>query len=85
MQQIHLTQLNATTIRMDLQNVHCHIFQMENCVLYVSGKLFAESTIDAYPGLGVESVVDSSRYFVLRISDAGESYTTNSRNDLRHG
>lgn len=32
-----------------------------------SGQLFAECPIDKYPGIAVESVSDSSRYFVLRI------------------
>nr|CAB3264280.1 adaptin ear-binding coat-associated protein 1-like [Phallusia mammillata] len=33
------------------------------------GKLFAKAPIDIYPGICVESVTDSSRYFVLRIMD----------------
>lgn len=35
----------------------------------VSGNLFAKAPIDAYPGVAIESVTDSSRYFVLRIMD----------------
>lgn len=34
-----------------------------------SGELFAQAPIEAYPGVSVESVTDSSRYFVLRIAD----------------
>lgn len=34
-----------------------------------SGELFAVSPIDKYPGIAVEAVMDSSRYFVLRIED----------------
>jgi len=34
-----------------------------------SGELFAACPIDIYPGPAVESVVDSSRYFVIRIVD----------------
>lgn len=34
-----------------------------------SGELFAKSPIDKYPGIAVEAVMDSSRYFVLRIED----------------
>lgn len=36
-----------------------------------SGDLFARCPVDAYPGIAVEQVVDSSRYFVLRITDEG--------------
>jgi len=35
----------------------------------VSGNLFAQAPIDEYPGVAIESVTDSSRYFVLRIMD----------------
>lgn len=35
----------------------------------VSGNLFAKAPIDTYPGVAIESVTDSSRYFVLRIMD----------------
>lgn len=34
-----------------------------------SGELFAKCPIDTYPGIAVEAVNDSSRYFVLRIMD----------------
>ncbi|OWA52973.1 NECAP-like protein [Hypsibius exemplaris] len=34
-----------------------------------SGELFGECPVDSYPGNAVESVSDSSRYFVLRIQD----------------
>lgn len=34
-----------------------------------SGALFANCPIEAYPGVAIESVSDSSRYFVLRIQD----------------
>lgn len=34
-----------------------------------SGDLFAEAPIDQYPGPSVESVADSSRYFVVKIVD----------------
>ena len=48
------------------------------CVLKLeekgSGQLFAQCPVDKYPGVSVESVSDSSRYFVLKIvSDAGQS------------
>jgi len=36
-----------------------------------SGELFAACPIDAYPGPAVESVTDSSRYFVIKIVDEG--------------
>ncbi|XP_072106269.1 adaptin ear-binding coat-associated protein 2-like isoform X1 [Mobula birostris] len=35
----------------------------------MTGELFAEAPIDTYPGIALESVTDSSRYFVLRIQD----------------
>lgn len=34
-----------------------------------SGELFAKSPIDKYPGVALESVTDSSRYFVVKIQD----------------
>lgn len=34
-----------------------------------SGELFAKCPIDIYPGIAIEPVSDSSRYFVLRIMD----------------
>ncbi|KPJ01795.1 PREDICTED: NECAP-like protein CG9132 [Papilio xuthus] len=34
-----------------------------------TGELFAKCPIDKYPGLALESVTDSSRYFVVRIQD----------------
>lgn len=34
-----------------------------------SGELFAKAPIPSYPGEAVESVLDSSRYFVIRIED----------------
>ncbi|XP_028819607.1 adaptin ear-binding coat-associated protein 1 [Denticeps clupeoides] len=35
----------------------------------VSGELFAQAPVQEYPGIAVETVSDSSRYFVLRIQD----------------
>ncbi|XP_038623775.1 adaptin ear-binding coat-associated protein 1 [Tachyglossus aculeatus] len=35
----------------------------------VSGELFAQAPVDQYPGIAVETVTDSSRYFVIRIQD----------------
>lgn len=37
--------------------------------LSISGELFAKAPVDTYPGIAVEAVMDSSRYFVLRIED----------------
>ncbi|KJE89453.1 adaptin ear-binding coat-associated protein 2 [Capsaspora owczarzaki ATCC 30864] len=34
-----------------------------------TGELFAPCPVDAFPGTAVEAVIDSSRYFVLRIVD----------------
>lgn len=36
-----------------------------------TGELFSKSPVDKYPGIAVEAVMDSSRYFVLRIQDDG--------------
>ncbi|KAK2192822.1 hypothetical protein NP493_22g06036 [Ridgeia piscesae] len=39
-----------------------------------SGELFAKCPVDAYPGTAIEQVLDSSRYFVIRIQeDSGRS------------
>ncbi|XP_065326361.1 adaptin ear-binding coat-associated protein 1 [Pelmatolapia mariae] len=35
----------------------------------ISGELFAQAPVKEYPGIAVETVSDSSRYFVLRIQD----------------
>uniref|UniRef100_A0A5F9CTD4 NECAP endocytosis associated 2 n=1 Tax=Oryctolagus cuniculus TaxID=9986 RepID=A0A5F9CTD4_RABIT len=34
-----------------------------------SGELFAQAPVDQFPGTAVESVTDSSRYFVIRVED----------------
>ncbi|NWR81778.1 NECP2 protein, partial [Centropus unirufus] len=34
-----------------------------------SGELFAQAPVEDFPGIAVEAVTDSSRYFVLRIED----------------
>lgn len=39
-----------------------------------SGELFAQAPIDQYPGIAVETVTDSSRYFVIRIQDGTGEY-----------
>ncbi|EFO24807.1 adaptin ear-binding coat-associated protein 1 [Loa loa] len=40
----------------------------------VSGQLFAKCPIDEYPGLSIEPVLDSSRYFVVRLkNDNGQT------------
>ncbi|XP_015792068.1 NECAP-like protein CG9132 [Tetranychus urticae] len=45
----------------------------DTCLLKIedkaSGQLFAKCPIDAYPGVAVEPVSDSSRYFVIRVQD----------------
>ncbi|KAM3963527.1 NECAP-like protein CG9132 isoform 2-T2 [Aphomia sociella] len=39
-----------------------------------SGELFAKCPIDKYPGLALEAVTDSSRYFVVRIQDDNDHF-----------
>ncbi|XP_014770766.1 adaptin ear-binding coat-associated protein 1 isoform X2 [Octopus bimaculoides] len=39
----------------------------------VSGEEFAKCPVDAYPGVAIEPVMDSSRYFVIRIKEAERS------------
>jgi len=34
-----------------------------------SGVLYANCPIDTYPGVAIEAVSDSSRYFVIRVQD----------------
>ena len=45
----------------------------KDCILKLedktTGELFAKCPIDQYPGIAIEAVTDSSRYFVLRIQD----------------
>lgn len=38
-------------------------------LFHSSGELFAKCPVDDYPGIAVEGVLDSSRYFVLKIVD----------------
>lgn len=35
----------------------------------MTGQLYANCPVEAYPGVAIEAVSDSSRYFVLRIQD----------------
>ncbi|NXD88057.1 NECP2 protein, partial [Halcyon senegalensis] len=35
----------------------------------LSGELFAQAPVEQFPGIAVESVTDSSRYFVIRVED----------------
>jgi hypothetical protein len=35
----------------------------------ISGELFGKCPVDNYPGIAIESVSDSSRYFVIRLQD----------------
>lgn len=49
------------------------------CIVFLedktNGELFAKCPIENYPGVAVEPVSDSSRYFVLRIQDDNGSST----------
>lgn len=41
----------------------------QGLVVPLAGDLFAACPVDTFPGLAVEPVSDSSRYFVLRLQD----------------
>lgn len=43
-------------------------------ICFSTGELFAQAPVEQYPGLAVESVTDSSRYFVIRIEDGNGNY-----------
>ena len=40
-----------------------------NVIVCIIGELFAQCPLDGYPSAAMEQVVDSSRYFVIRIQD----------------
>lgn len=44
-------------------------------LFYSTGELFAQAPVEEYPGIAVETVGDSSRYFVLRIQDDNGGWT----------
>lgn len=45
----------------------------------LTGELFAQAPVNEYPDIAVETVSDSSRYFVIRIQDDnGERLNTSS-------
>ena len=46
--------------------VTCHLSHL---LSGLAGELFAQAPVREYPGVAVETVSDSSRYFVLRIQD----------------
>ncbi|KAK9685629.1 Protein of unknown function (DUF1681), partial [Popillia japonica] len=52
-------------LRLISKNEECYI-KLED---KTSGELYAKCPIEIYPGPSIESVSDSSRYFVLRIQD----------------
>lgn len=52
-------------MRMVAKGNECIVFLEDK----ISGDLFAKCPIENYPGVAVEAVSDSSRYFVLRIQD----------------
>lgn len=52
-------------MRMVAKGISCIVFLEDK----TNGELFAKCPIDNYPGVAVEPVSDSSRYFVLRIQD----------------
>ena len=44
-------------------------FSSRKSFSYLLGELFAQAPVEQYPGIAVETVTDSSRYFVIRIQD----------------
>jgi Protein of unknown function (DUF1681) len=50
---------------------------------FCSGELFAQCPVDSYPSAAVEQVLDSSRYFVLRIQDGSGKIEYNSFANIR--
>ena len=49
------------------------VAKKEKCIIKLeerSGELFAMCPVDSHPGLAVEPVSDSSRYFVLRLEES---------------
>ena len=59
MKNIYLWYLNSTNF----------VFKYGNNSSVFTGELFAQCPVESYPSIAVESVTDSSRYFVLRIRD----------------
>lgn len=47
----------------------CALLLTRSRVSVYSGELFAQAPVEQFPGIAVESVTDSSRYFVIRIED----------------
>lgn len=43
----------------------------------MSGVLFANCPVETYPGIAIESVSDSSRYFVIRVLGDNGNYICN--------
>lgn len=41
-----------------------------------TGALYAECPVETYPGIAIETVTDSSRYFVIRVVDNGKKATS---------
>ncbi|KAI9589468.1 NECAP-like protein CG9132 [Glossina fuscipes] len=52
-------------MRLVAKGIVCHL-KLED---KTSGALFANCPIDTYPGVAIEAVSDSSRYFVIRVQD----------------
>merc|ERR1711992_415775 len=39
----------------------------------IGDKVYAECPIESYPGLAIQSVADSSRYFVIKVTEGGKN------------
>jgi len=60
----------CTGVRPAKQKPKVADLNVSNVVLFV-GELFAQCPVESYPSAAVEQVLDSSRYFVVRIQDGG--------------
>ena len=51
-------------------HIVCSVFTLQY-VIFSTGELFAACPVEEFPGIAVQPVSDSSRYFVIRLKDSG--------------